>query len=289
MIAFMCKHFFDGCCGTVSMNKYLGEFQIEDLFEIKDVGTTMPVLCRLDNGMDVVAKYMRNPFGSRVLINEFIGSLIADMFKINIPVYGIGILTEEVIANTNYNEDIDSGNAGPCFFTVYHGSTVPASKHLIQKISVEEIERLVLFDHIIANYDRHRGNLLMNASEDSELIVIDHSHVFGRGSELSSMRIREELAEDVILSSAILHANRESYQRLFRCKGYDDHLLLKQAEDFQKLYSESELCRSMESIPEVWTQNAKGDILNDIVELISKRMSLIDDICEMIIDERRKL
>ena len=119
--------------------------------------------------------------------------------------------------------------------------------------------------------------------------MIDHSHVFGRGSELSSMRIREELAEDVILSSAILHANRESYQRLFRCKGYDDHLLLKQAEDFQKLYSESELCRSMESIPEVWTQNAKGDILNDIVELISKRMSLIDDICEMIIDERRKL
>ena len=45
----------------------------------------------------------------------------------------------------------------------------------------------------------------------------------------------------------------------------------------------------MESIPEVWTQNAKGDILNDIVELVSKRMSLIDDICEMIIDERRKL
>ena len=66
-------------------------------------------------------------------------------------------------------------------------------------------------------------------------------------------------------------------------------MLMEQVEDFKRLYSELELCRNMESIPEVWTQNAKGDILNDIVELISKRMSLIDDICEMIIDERRKL
>ena len=105
------------------------------------------------------------------------------MFKINVPAYGIGILTEEVIANTNYNEDIDIDNAGPCFFTAYHGSTVPASKHLILKISVGEIERLVLFDHIIANYDRHRGNLLMNARVDSELIVIDHSHVFWQRRE----------------------------------------------------------------------------------------------------------
>lgn len=187
----------------------------------------------------------RIPFGSRVLINEFVGSLIADMFKINIPAYGIGILTEEVIANTNYNEDIDIDNAGPCFFTVYHGSTVPASKHLIQKISVEAIERLVLFDHIIANYDRHRGNLLMNASEDSELIVIDHSHVFGRGAELSSTRIREELTENVILSNSILQANRESYQRLFSCKGYDDQMLMEQVEEFKRLYSEPELRRSM--------------------------------------------
>lgn len=119
--------------------------------------------------------------------------------------------------------------------------------------------------------------------------MIDHSYAFGRGAELSSTRIREELAENVILSNAILQANRESYQRLFSCKGYDDQMLMEQVEDFKRLYSEPELRRSMESIPEVWIQNAKGYILNDIVELVSQRMSLIDDICEMIIDERRKL
>ena len=70
--------------------------------------------------------------------------------------------------------------------------------------------------------------------------MIDHSYAFGRGAELSSTRIREELTENVILSNSIPLANRESYQRLFICKGYDDQMLMELVEDFKRLYSESE-------------------------------------------------
>lgn len=31
------------------MRNYLGEFEVEELFEIKDIGVTMPVLCRLNS------------------------------------------------------------------------------------------------------------------------------------------------------------------------------------------------------------------------------------------------
>lgn len=271
------------------MNKYLGEFQVEELFDIKEIGVTMPVLCRIDNGKDVIAKYMRNPFGQQVLINELIGSGLADMLEINVPDYGICNLSENVIFETPHIDCLDTDNAGPCFFSVYHGDTVPITKRLLSSLKPGEFESLVLFDHIIANHDRHKGNLLIKSNKAKELFIIDHSHIFGKGITITADTLSRELNNETILSSAILRDNMELYDLLFKYVGFDDEQLIKQSDKFRKMYSNDSLQKVLETIPELWIGSGKGDILKCIVELINKRIMLIDDICEMIIKERRLL
>ena len=95
--------------------KIEGIIEVEEVLDVIEVGTTIPVRCRLQNGMNVVVKYMKNPFGKRVLINELIGSCIADIINLKIPEYGICNLSEDVISNTNENEDIDERNANLSF------------------------------------------------------------------------------------------------------------------------------------------------------------------------------
>lgn len=94
-------------------------FEIEEIFDIIEQGTTMPVRCRLSNGLNVIVKYMNNPYGQMVLVNEFVGSCVADVLGVTIPEFGICNLSENVISSTNANECIDEINSGPAFFRVH--------------------------------------------------------------------------------------------------------------------------------------------------------------------------
>lgn len=274
------------------MQKYLGNFSVEELFDIKDIGVTMPVVCRINNGVSVVAKYMRNPFGQQVLINEFIGSCLADYFDLNIPPYGICNLSEDVIINTNMNEEIDKTNAGPCFFNEYYSQSVPVSKRFASTVKRGEVEKLVLFDHLICNHDRHKGNLLIsNKPNNNEMIVIDHSHIFGSSSvyPLTKNSLLQETKINKILDGTVMRDNAELYKSLFNYVGFDEYELGIQARILEKVYSKVDFLNIFSLLPEAWTLNIKNDILTGIVELINARVEKIDRICEVIIQGRRFL
>ena len=89
-------------------------FEIEEIFDIIEQGTTMPVRCRLSNGLNVIVKYMNNPYGQMVLVNEFVGSCVADILGVTIPAFGICNLSEKVISSTNMNESIDERKGEKC-------------------------------------------------------------------------------------------------------------------------------------------------------------------------------
>ena len=238
--------------------------------------------------MNVIAKYMKNPFGQQVLINELIGSCLADSFGINVPKFGIGILSEEVVCNTNQNEDINESNAGPCFFSEYHSKSVPFSKRLVPRDTEGLVERIVLFDNIIGNHDRHMGNLLIDSTSKRELYIIDHSHIFGPADNirLSSSKIENELKKDTILNGAILRDNKDLYSRLISHMGFDNQRLKDSAEEFGNIFSKDLINDIFCLIPKEWTNWIEDDILNGIAEMICTKMNMIDDICEMIIRER---
>lgn len=93
------------------MRRVDGIFEIEEIFDIIEQGTTMPVRCRLSNGLNVIVKYMNNPYGQMVLVNEFVGNCVADVLGVTIPEFGICNLSENVISSTNVNESIDERKA----------------------------------------------------------------------------------------------------------------------------------------------------------------------------------
>lgn len=185
--------------------------EVEEIHEIIEQGTTMPVRCRLKNGMNVVVKYMRNPYGQQVLVNEWIGSNIADIIGLTIPEYGICGFYEDVIEHTNCNDDIDKRNAGEAFYTKDYSKTIPVvSRGILSEVRNHETEKLLLYDYLVNNNDRHNGNLLCDISKGATLYVIDNSHII-TGEPNVCFDIEEALNESYILSNNILKANMEIY------------------------------------------------------------------------------
>lgn len=265
--------------------KIAGIIAVEEVLDIVEVGATIPVRCRLENGMNVIVKYMKNRCGQIVLINEFIGSCIADLMGINNPEYGICYLSEDVIINTNINEEIDTRNAGLAFFSKEYSSTVPPSLAMLTLVENQETEKIMLFDHIVNNCDRHNGNLLIDLSKSAKLYVIDNSHII---TEASNTNIELELTDEAVFSNRVLVKNKEIYDMLCSSVGYREEKLLLEAQQIREYITKNELAGIKELIPDVWIESIGKDMFEMIFRVLEKRIAAICDLSLMIIEERRK-
>lgn len=266
--------------------KIEGIIEVEEILDVIEVGTTIPVRCRLKNGMNVVVKYMKNPFGQRVLINELIGSCIADIIDLNIPEYGICNLSEDVIRNTNNNEEIDERNAGMAFYTKDYSSTVPPARAMLPLVENKDTEKIILFDHVVNNCDRHIGNLLLDLRNSSpKLYVIDNSHIIADGIKRI---ISNELEDSSIFSNNILEKNKEIYDKLCTWIGYNEQKLVLEAKHIRKTITKENLDYIKNFIPIVWIDSIGKENVDMMFEVINKRVENICALGELIIRERRK-
>lgn len=261
--------------------------EVEEIYTIIEQGFTMPVKCRLKNGMNVIVKYMRNPAGSQVLINEWIGSNIADIIGLTIPEYGICDLTEEVIKNTNCNEEIDIRNTGLAFYTKEYAKAIPAvSKGVLRNVINREVEKIILFDHLVNNNDRHNGNLLCDISTKPRLYVIDNSHIITSEPNIPFI-FDNSMSESEILSDRIIKNNRDVYDLLSSTIGYDEDVLVHYAKEIKGLLTVEEIDKIRYSIPFSWQESVGKEKINQLFEVLKKRISFIDDIVEVIIGGRK--
>lgn len=265
--------------------KIEGTIEVEEVLDVIEVGTTIPVRCRLQNVMNVVVKYMKNPFGQRVLINELIGSCIADIIGLKIPKYGICNLSEDVISNTNENEDIDERNAGLAFYTKDYSSTIPPGIGMLSLVENKDTEKIILFDHIVNNCDRHMGNLLLDIKEKVTLYVIDNSHIITEGI---GTVISQELENDSIFSKKTLEKNKKIYDNLSIGMGYSEEKLTLEAQKMKESITDEVLAEIKSLIPSVWIAHVGQENVDIIFEVIRRRSNAMDDLSKMIIEERRK-
>ena len=228
---------------------------------------------------------MKNPFGQRVLINELIGSCIADLIGMNNPEYGICNLSEEVIRNTNYNEDIDIRNAGLAFYTKNYSSTVPPSLSMLTLVENKETEKIMLFDHIVNNCDRHKGNLLIDLGKYAKLYLIDNSHIITDGVNTS---IEYELSDEAVFSKRVLVKNKEIYDLLCNSVGYREEQILSEAKRIKECITPEILNEIKNLIPDVWVDSVGQEKFEMIFEVLDKRINAICDLSQMIIKERGK-
>ncbi len=268
------------------MRRYEGVVEVEEVNDVIDAGTTIPVRCRLENGINVVVKYMKNQAGPRVLVNEWVGSCIADKINLTIPEYGICNLSENVINNTNFNEEIDIRNAGLAFYTKDYSSTVPPNRGVLSFVCNKETERIILFDHIVKNADRHEGNLLIELGKVARLYVIDNSHIITLGAHGHLSTYKEELSEEGIFSKVVLKNNEEIYNILCSSVGYNEKKMFYEAKDIKDILKEDVLEKIFSSIPNVWVDAAGKDYVDNMFLILRKRIQAINEICEMIVKER---
>ena len=265
--------------------KIMGIIEVEEVLDVVDEGATTPVRCRLENEMNAVVKYMKNPRGQIVLVNELLGSCIADLLGINNPEYGICNLSEEVISNTNCNEEIDIRNAGLAFFTKYYSSSVPPSLAMLSLVKNRETEKIMLFDHIVNNCDRHNGNLIIDLSGDAKLYIIDNSHIITEGNKTN---IEFEITDEAIFSNRVLKRNKDIYDMLCYSVGYSEEKLLLEAQKISELITPEILEGIKSLIPTIWIDSIGKENFEMIFKVLNRRVEAIYDLGQMIIKERRK-
>lgn len=270
------------------INDCLEVIQVGDVIE---QGVTMPLRCRLHGGIEAIVKYQRNPGGLEVLIDEWIGNSIADLIGLTIPRYGLCNLSVNVIDKTNNNYEIDSENAGIAFFSEYLNNTVPVDHKRLVQSQNKETEKLLLFDHLIKNEDRHDGNLICKVGRPSVIYYIDCSHFMAvDGHYLNrDLDLDKELSPEEILSTEILkNKNRNIYNTLCETQCFDEIKLFHESKRIKQLISDELLDNIKDTIPAEWSIPRTKRRIDNIFTIIRKRLSMIDDITEMIAEERRR-
>ena len=267
------------------------QLKVLEVGELIGQGVTFPVRCRLSEEVNAIIKYPKNPAGSSVLINEWIGNSIADIIGLTIPRYGCCYLSEEVIEATNCNEEIDDNNAGLCFFSALKSNTVPANRRSLLNAVNKETERLILFDHLINNEDRHLGNLLYEVSRDKKVYFIDCSHIMVPLSHRLDVPVdlQWNLSDETILNPHLLTNNKDNlYDILCETMGYKEEVLYLERDRIRNVLDLSVLAEIRKSIPHEWENISSGRKIDDLFSIIKERLMRIDEITDMIARERRK-
>lgn len=271
------------------MKKFDEIIEVEEVTEIVEVGTTMPIRCRLRNGLEVIVKYMNNPYGQMVLVNELVGSCIADILEVTIPEYGVCNLSEEVICSADLMGVLDDRNSGLAFFSHAYTKSSPLQRRLLPSIKNKETERLIILDHILNNHDRHEGNIICDINDGIEMYAIDHSHIFTKAISPSVDVLEKELTRESLMSTSILIDNKKLYDMLCAGVSYNENEIRNMSKMAKEKITPAAVEKVKKSLPNMWINSVGNDKINKIFEILNYRVSHIEEISEMIIEERRKM
>jgi hypothetical protein len=242
-------------------------------------GVTVPILAD-SRGVNYVIKTYNNSQGNKILVNELLCYLIAKELELPIPNAKIGIIDNFTAIDNNVNDIVDFDNScyGPCFCSQYLGNAFNVSSHKMlslcdnyQKI----ICKIMLFDHLIYNKDRNKGNLLINSeNKKREIYIIDHSHTFNLESIWSSASLEQKIDDKDFEDEWIMRNNGYLYG-MFKSACKIDMILLKETVDFFKMKLSCDFFdKIIEEIPELW-ENNKSELIG-VSKYLKYRLKNID-------------
>lgn len=250
-----------------------------------DNGKTEPLGCVLNNGTEAVVKYRNNNEGNLILINEFVSYQIARKIGLNVPLSGICILDAD---NENKTDRVfDRTNYGLAFYSTFVNKTIPFNPGIVHMLdNITEFPKMVLFDHIVYNKDRHGGNILITMTKPALFYPIDHSNVFKHEAIWDANTFRRGMAEKDYLDREILNSNRYVYEAFRVHKGLRKSNLIDLCTELKSNLTEQDLAAIKDSIPVQWVTDAGGSSNIEILfEYLNFRIYNLDRICEMILEE----
>lgn len=241
------------------------------------------------DGKNVFVKIPNGTWGKKILINEFICLRLAQALNIPIPNGGKCIINEKtdidnVIDEIDYSEDI----TGVCFFSerLEKSQPIVIYENALSKIANKfDINKIALFDHIIYNEDRHKGNILLQHSMSIGYLlmyIIDHSHVFNLKHEWNKNNLKELISNEDFKDKKIMELNNdELYKIFFELKILNRSELIKEKNKFQLIINDNLLDKIFKEIPKEWVSDEED--LDALKKYILYRVNNIDYFVELIL------
>ena len=261
--------------------------QIEELKHPIGNGVTNPIL-GIKGNMQYVVKTNNNIQGNKVLVNELICYLLAKKLELPIPNAGLCSINETTIIDANVY-DIVEGFSDECYGVGFYSewenkTTVISSSKMLLKSSNYEwlIPKLMLFDHIIYNNDRNKGNLLIKMNKlNRELILIDHSHTFNLGAIWDGCQLKYKINDEDYKDDFIMINNSYLYSKFKSVMSIDMIVMQEAVNYFKSKLTVDDIRDTVNYIPAEWENNREE--LEALIEYIIYRFEHIDYFANLIV------
>lgn len=257
--------------------------EVSCLLDEIGTGVTNP-LNAVVNDKRVIVKLLNNDESNRVLINEFVSYSMAGLLSLPIPNFGVAVLKKTADIN---NLKINDNQYGKCFFTERIDNVTPLvdNKMLIQKYiqNKDDLAKIILFDNIIYNKDRHKGNMLMNVglkNKENKIYMIDHTHVFNIGPFWNKYELCRRIQALDYKSEEVMEYNKETYKILIDSSAIKLETFLKEADSFKKVLSDDIIKEILDNVPNEWEMDNWDKTM--LFNYISYRLRYSDEICNVI-------
>lgn len=254
--------------------------ELKYIIKSLSAGVTSPHLVEDSNGIKYVVKFPGNPDGERALINEYICSEIAILLEL--PILPTRIMKVDFF-NISGIENLDdriSRTNGIGFASLYNTKANIVNSPTLIKLSNNyvDIHKIMIFDLLIYNMDRNKGNLLIDMKY-RKICIIDHTHVFKYGTLWRSFELDFIIDEEIDIN--ILHKyNWENYLSFrnynlpHRSDELRDFINKVKRIDYNVIYNIVNRCSLIWNI-------TKNDIMA-LSNFLSRRFKKIDKIIEVL-------
>lgn len=255
----------------------------------------MPLLCLLENAQLAVVKYPYNQVGNQVLVNEWIGNKIATQIGVPVPLTGCCLIDQESAYGAEFQDELISGEAsfdernyGIGFYSQFIANSVPLQTSNIRNlVNIEDFWKMLLFDQIICNIDRHKGNVLYSLVE-RKFYAIDCSNVFNSQRGWTEQSLLDSIKENRYANLELLlpTANGEIYDYFWNNVKTAPDQILNLAIQVQKALEPQVICTIIESIPDEWKEWLGQSKIVAMEQYLNYRIMRIIDAATLIIHER---
>lgn len=253
-------------------------------------GITEPLIGEINNEQAII-KTFNNEESNRVLINELVCYKIAKVLDLPIPDGGICLIDNRTQLVDKFI--IDSDKYGLGFYSKRLDKVTNVidnpelySKHIINK---NDYIKIILFDNLVYNKDRHKGNLLISLKKKGEnkLYIIDHTHVFKIGALWDKNQLRIMMESNDYNSSEVMEYNEATYRLLLKENPISKELLFETASYFKIKLTNEKLNNIILDIPIEWgIEDEEKEMLFKYLEY---RINNLENICEVIYNYYNKV
>lgn len=151
-------------------------------------GYSKPQLVQLNDGLTYVMKFVNNPTGMKVLVNEYVAAQIAELLSLPVPPSRVVPVSDSFIKQSPELSALHfmPGNA---FASLYIENCFYPSQSFLQTSINEIVNRdmlagIIVFDVWLSNTDRKQKNMLVKPLDNGLYYVymIDHGRCFANSN-----------------------------------------------------------------------------------------------------------